>query len=90
MGRIIELAVLLAIAGVCGFAASQLMGAKRVNIVMLVVLGLVGAFVGRFIASFFHLPLWGTLYLAGNAFPVLWSVLGALVVVGLVSALGQH
>jgi uncharacterized membrane protein YeaQ/YmgE (transglycosylase-associated protein family) len=90
MGRLIEFAVLLAIAGVCGYAASQLMGAKRVNVVMLVALGLVGAFVGKFIAAFFHLPLIGTIHLAGNSFPVLWAMLGAVVVVGLVSAMTQH
>jgi uncharacterized membrane protein YeaQ/YmgE (transglycosylase-associated protein family) len=86
----VQLLLLLLIAGVCGFAASQLMGAKRLNVIILIVLGFVGAFVGQWIAGYFGLPLILPLVLGGRAFPLVWAVIGSMVVVGVVSAVQQH
>ncbi len=90
MAFLLEVVILILIAGGCGFLASQLLGAKRLNIIVLIVLGFVGAFVGRWIAEFFGLPPLATVYLAGKAFPILWAFIGSLVVIGLASAFGQH
>jgi uncharacterized membrane protein YeaQ/YmgE (transglycosylase-associated protein family) len=90
MGRFIEFLVLALIAGVCGLIASQLMGAKRINFVLLILLGFVGAFVGRWIAGVFNLPHFVTIHLAGESFPLLWAILGSIAVVGIVSAVQQH
>ena len=86
----VQCLLLLLIAGVCGFAASQLMGAKRRNIVFMIVLGFVGAFVGQWIAGYFGLPMILPLELGGRAFPLVWAVIGSVVVVGVVSAVQQH
>ena len=85
-----QLLLLLLIAGVCGFAASQLMGAKRLNVVFMIVLGFVGAWVGQWIAGYFSLPLILPLDLGGRVFPLVWAVIGSMVVVGVVSAVQQH
>ena len=90
MGFLLEVVILALIAGGCGFIASQLMGAKRMNIVVLIILGFVGALVGRWVAEFFGLPLIATIHLAGKSFPILWAFIGSLVVVGIASAFGQH
>jgi uncharacterized membrane protein YeaQ/YmgE (transglycosylase-associated protein family) len=90
MGRLIEFLVLAFIAGVCGLVASQIVGAKRINFVLLILLGFVGAFVGRWIAGFFGLPLILSFHLAGESFPLLWAIIGAMVVVGIASAIQQH
>jgi uncharacterized membrane protein YeaQ/YmgE (transglycosylase-associated protein family) len=90
VGFMLEVVILLLIAGGCGFLASQLMGAKRLNIVLLIILGFVGAFVGRWVAAFFGLPLLLTLHIAGKSFPIIWAFLGSLAVVGIASAFGQH
>ena len=82
--------VLLAIAGICGFFASKLMGAKRVNIVLMVVLGFVGAAVGQWIAGYFGLPLVLPLAIGPKMFPLLWAFIGSVVVIGIVSAIQQH
>jgi len=82
--------MLLAIAGVCGFVASKLMGAKRINIVLMIVLGFVGAVVGQWIADYFGMPLVLPLYIGAKTFPLLWAFLGSIVVVGIVSAVQQH
>ena len=82
--------VLVIIAGLSGFIASQIMGAKRINIIMLVALGFIGALVGRFIASWLGLPAILTVNIGGQAFPLLWAVVGSIVVVGIGSSFGQH
>ncbi len=86
----VQLLLLLLIAGVCGFAASQLMGARRQNVIILIVLGFVGACVGQWIAGYFGLPLLLPLNLGGRMFPLVWAVIGSVVVVGVVSAVQQH
>lgn len=90
MGYLLEIVILIVIAGVCGFIAAQIMGAKRANFVLLIVLGFVGAFVGRWIAGFFGLPLLLPLAVAGKTLPLVWSLIGSIVVIGLVSAFTQH
>ena len=86
----VQFLLLLLIAGVCGFAASQLMGAKRLNVIFMIVLGFVGAIVGQWIAGYFGLPMILPLELGGRAFPLVWAVIGSVVVVGVVSAVQQH
>ena len=82
--------LLLVIAGICGFLASQLMGAKRINVVVMIVLGFVGAFVGQWIAQYFGLPLLLPLDIGGRTFPLVWAVVGSVVVVGFATAIQQH
>ncbi|MBN2082623.1 GlsB/YeaQ/YmgE family stress response membrane protein [bacterium] len=88
--NLVNILLLLVIAGVCGFVAAQIMGAKRVNIVVLIVLGFVGAIVGQWIAGFFGLPLLLPINLGARMFPLAWSIIGSIVVVGLFSAIQQH
>jgi uncharacterized membrane protein YeaQ/YmgE (transglycosylase-associated protein family) len=90
MGVLLDFAVLLVIAGVCGFLASQLMGAKRMNLVAMVILGFVGAAVGRWLAGFCHLPILYELHLGGHAFPLIWALIGSIVTVGLATFVMQH
>jgi uncharacterized membrane protein YeaQ/YmgE (transglycosylase-associated protein family) len=84
------LLLLLLIAGVCGFLASQLMGAKRINVAVMIVLGFLGAFVGQWIAQYFGLPLLVPLEIGGRTFPLVWAIVGSIVVVGFVTAIQQH
>jgi len=87
---LLDFLLLLVIAGLCGFAGGSMMGAKRMNLATMVVAGFVGALVGKLIAGFFHLPLLWQLNLGGHTFPVVWAVIGSIVVVGLASAVQQH
>ena len=87
---ILHFLVYLLIAGVCGFIAAQLTGAKRLNIIVLVLLGLAGAYVGGWIAGFLHLPPIFTVVVDGRVFPVVWAIAGATLVVALFGLIGQH
>lgn len=85
-----SLIVLILIAGACGFIASQIMSAKRVNIIFLIVLGFIGAWVGQLIARTMHLPGLLSVNVGGQPFPLLWAILGSILVVGVVTSFTQH
>jgi len=88
--RIVHFLLYLLVAGVCGFIASQLTGAKRINLIGLVLLGLVGAYVGGWVAGFFHLPPIFAVSVAGQSFPVVWAIGGAALLVAIYSMISQH
>ncbi|MBD3674508.1 MAG: hypothetical protein HUJ26_13380 [Planctomycetaceae bacterium] len=74
---IIQLLVLLLIAGICGSIAQRLAGAKRAGCLASIALGFIGAFLGTWIAQEFELPVIFSINIGGNAFPVIWSIIGA-------------
>jgi uncharacterized membrane protein YeaQ/YmgE (transglycosylase-associated protein family) len=52
-----------------------------------VVLGLAGAFLGTWIARQLHLPTLLAVHIEGRAFPILWSIVGAMVLVAVASTI---
>lgn len=90
MGVLLDFIVLLVVAGVCGFLASQIMGAKRLNIVVLIIVGFVGAIVGKWIAGLFGFPMIWQVYIGGHSFPIIWALIGAMLTVGIATYVTQH
>lgn len=90
MGVLKDFIGLLVIAGICGFLGSQLMGARKTNIAVVIIVGFVGAIVGKFVYQFFHLPPLWIVHLGGSPFPVVWAVIGSVIVVGIFSLMQQH
>lgn len=78
---VVELIVLLFIAGVCGSIAQALVGFTRGGCLASVALGFIGALVGTWLARTFGLPELFALQIGGQAFPIIWSIIGAIVVV---------
>ncbi|MEX0843078.1 MAG: GlsB/YeaQ/YmgE family stress response membrane protein [Gemmatimonadota bacterium] len=78
---VVELIVLLFIAGVCGSVAQALVGFTRGGCLASVALGFIGALVGTWLARTFALPEIFSLQIGGQAFPIVWSIVGAIVVV---------
>jgi len=87
---LLNVLLLLVIAGACGFAATKLMGAKRVNIILMIILGFIGAALGQWLAGFFHLPMFLQLNIGGQNFPLVWALIGSITIIGIVSAIQQH
>lgn len=81
---------LLIIAGLSGFIASQLMGAKRMNIALMVILGFVGAWVGQHLAGLLKLPPLLVINTGGQTFPLAWAIIGSILVVGIAASINQH
>lgn len=81
------LLLLLAVAGLCGSLGSSLAGYSHMGCLTSIVLGFIGAWLGTWFASQVHLPPLYVLHLRGEAFPVVWSVIGAAMFSGVASML---
>ncbi len=78
---LVEFVVLLVIAGVCGSVAQALVGFTRGGCLVSVALGFIGALVGPWIANGLGLPELFSVRIGEQDFPIVWSIIGATVVV---------
>ncbi len=84
---LIELLILLLIAGVCGSIARAIAGGTRGGCLVSIALGFVGALLGSWLADKAGLPELLTIQIGGRDFPVVWSIIGASLFVALLSLL---
>ncbi len=77
------LIVLIVIAAVCGAVGKALAGGARGGLVVSTALGFIGALLGPWVARQLGLSEPFTLRLAGQSFPVIWSIVGAALFVAL-------
>jgi uncharacterized membrane protein YeaQ/YmgE (transglycosylase-associated protein family) len=84
---IVELLILLVIAGICGGIAQSLSGFSRGGCVTSIALGFVGALLGTWLARVSGLPEFFTLEIGGKSFPIVWSIIGAAVFAALLGLL---
>ena len=83
----LEWIVLLMIAGVCGTVAQRIAGYSHAGCFGSIILGFVGALLGVWLSHQLHLPEMFTVQIGHSQFPIIWSVIGASLFVGLISAL---
>jgi uncharacterized membrane protein YeaQ/YmgE (transglycosylase-associated protein family) len=83
----VEFIIYLVIAGVCGAIARALVGGTARGFVLSIILGFLGAFVGTWLARMFHLPRVVAIAVAGHSFPIVWSILGGVVLAAFAHAL---
>jgi uncharacterized membrane protein YeaQ/YmgE (transglycosylase-associated protein family) len=76
-----EFLVLMAIAGLCGAIGQAITGFSRGGCLVSVALGFIGAVVGMWIAAQLGLPELFTVQVGEQAFPIVWSIMGAIVIV---------
>jgi uncharacterized membrane protein YeaQ/YmgE (transglycosylase-associated protein family) len=84
----IELLILLLIAAVCGAIGQSLVGYSVGGCLVSIVVGLIGAFLGMYVARSAGLPEPFPLTVAGHTFPILWSIIGSAIfaaVLGLIN-----
>ncbi len=84
---ILEFIVYLVIAGVCGAVARALGGGTGGGFILSILLGFLGAFVGTWVARMLHLPEFFMVAIAGHPFPIVWSIIGGMLLVLLAHAL---
>ncbi len=81
---LVQFLVLLFVAAVCGAIGQSLAGYSLGGCLVSAVVGFVGAFIGLWLARELRLPQVLTVQIGGEAFPVLWSIVGsALLALGL-------
>lgn len=81
---------LVVIAAVCGAIGRAIAGDVRGGLVVSIVLGFVGALLGPWVARQMKLPEPLTLRVAGESFPVLWSIIGAALFVALIHLVSRR
>jgi uncharacterized membrane protein YeaQ/YmgE (transglycosylase-associated protein family) len=84
---LLEVIVYLIIAGICGAIGGAIAGGTPGGFIISVLVGLLGAFLGTWIARMFHLPALLTIDIGGHQFPVVWSIIGAIILVAFANAL---
>jgi uncharacterized membrane protein YeaQ/YmgE (transglycosylase-associated protein family) len=77
-----EFIVYLIIAGVCGAIARALAGGTGGGFVISLLVGFLGAFVGTWLARQLRLPALFVVTIGGHPFPIVWSIVGGMVLVG--------
>jgi uncharacterized membrane protein YeaQ/YmgE (transglycosylase-associated protein family) len=82
-----ELIVYLVLAGICGTAARAVAGKRGGSFIVSVLLGFLGAILGTSIARLMRLPELVLIDIEGHPFPVLWSIVGGMVLVVIAHAL---
>ncbi|MBL8727961.1 MAG: GlsB/YeaQ/YmgE family stress response membrane protein [Planctomycetes bacterium] len=84
---ILELLLLLLIAGICGAIGQSIAGFSRGGFVISIVLGFLGAMLGGWLARRLGLPEPLVITIDQTSFPVLWSILGSALFVALIAML---
>jgi uncharacterized membrane protein YeaQ/YmgE (transglycosylase-associated protein family) len=84
---LVELIVYLIVGGICGAVARALAGGTRGGFAISLLVGFVGAFVGTWLARQFHLPAIFVVAIGGHPFPIVWSIIGGMVLVAIAHAL---
>lgn len=69
--------LLLLIAALCGAAGQALVGYDLGGCLVSIVIGLIGAYVGTWLAGALGLPAFLVLEVGGQPFPIVWAVLGS-------------
>jgi uncharacterized membrane protein YeaQ/YmgE (transglycosylase-associated protein family) len=79
---LLEFIVYLVVAGICGAIARALAGGTPGGFVISLMVGFLGAFVGTWLARQLHLPTFFVVAIGGHPFPIVWSIVGGILLVG--------
>ncbi len=88
---LIDLLILLLIAGVCGALGQAIGGFTRGGCLVSIALGFIGALLGTWLARNLGLPELFAVNIGGQNFPIIWSIIGAalfVAVIGFISRKG--
>ncbi len=75
---------LLLFSAICGVIGQFLTGQERGGVLATVGVGFIGAIIGTWIAAILGLPGLFTINIGIFSFPILWSILGATLLMGIV------
>ena len=82
---LIDLLLLLLVAGVCGSIGRAIGGYSHGGCLVSVALGFIGALVGAWLARNTGLPELFAFDVGGTRFPVIWSIIGSALFVAVIS-----
>jgi uncharacterized membrane protein YeaQ/YmgE (transglycosylase-associated protein family) len=85
---IVQLIVLLIVAGICGAASQAITGYTRGGCLVAIAVGFVGALLGTWLARQLGLPEIFSVNVGGSVFPIVWSIIGGALFVAVLSLIG--
>ncbi|MFE4105367.1 hypothetical protein [Almyronema epifaneia] len=80
---LLEFLGLLVIAAICGGLGQSLVGYSVGGCLASILVGIMGAYLGLWIAREFSLPVLIAFNIGGQPFPIIWSVIGAALLAAL-------
>ena len=79
--------VLLFIAAVAGALGQWIAGYSLGGCIMSMIVGFIGAYLGMWLAQSLNLPVFLTINIEGQSFPIVWSVIGSAVLAAVLGLL---
>lgn len=86
---LIQLLVLLLIAGICGSLGQAISGYSRGGCLVAIALGFIGALIGMWLSHQLGLPEWYAPMIGGIKFPIIWSIIGSALFVAVISLISR-
>ena len=87
---ILDIVVLLIIAGLCGSLGQAIGGYSRGGCLVSIALGFVGALLGMWLSVKLGLPELFSIRIGTTSFPVIWSIIGSALFVALITLLTRR
>ena len=87
---LIDLLLLLLVAGICGAVGQAITGVSRGGCLVSIGVGFVGALIGTWLARSLALPTLFTVQVGGTTFPLVWSILGGALFVAVVTLITRR
>ncbi len=87
---LIDLLILLLIAGVCGALGQAIAGVSRGGCLVSIALGFIGALIGMWLAGALGLPEVLPVNIGGRPFPIIWSIIGSAIFVAIISLITRR
>lgn len=82
---LIEFLILLLIAGICGSIGQAIAGFSRGGCLVSIVVGFIGALLGSWLSVQMGLPEFFNVQVGTSNFPIIWSIIGSIIFVAIVS-----
>jgi uncharacterized membrane protein YeaQ/YmgE (transglycosylase-associated protein family) len=87
---LIDVLVLLLIAGVCGALGQAISGFSRGGCLVSIALGFIGALIGMWLARQMGLPELISIPVGNTRFPIIWSIIGSALFVAVIMLLTRR
>jgi len=78
---LVDFLLLLVVPGIIGALGQAIGGYSSSGCAMSIVIGFVGAIIGRWLPGVLNLPTFAVVNVGGTKFPIVWSVIGAALLV---------
>jgi uncharacterized membrane protein YeaQ/YmgE (transglycosylase-associated protein family) len=87
---LLGLLVLLLIAAICGAVGQAIVGFSRGGCLVSAAVGVIGALLGHWLAGQLGLPLLWVINIDGQPFPIVWAIIGSVILVAIASLFARR